>query len=77
MFFVGLVVGGICFTLPLIPQVSQPIPAEINFSFVGILYATSNVIPYSLMGDIAHEQNSGTLLPYKYFPLTIISKPTK
>ena len=52
-------IGAVCFTLPVIPKVVQPIPSEIVFAATGVVSATNYIVPYSLIGETTSKSDSG------------------
>merc|ERR1712137_1369017 len=59
MFGFGMLIGAVCFCLPVFPKVVQPAPSEIVFAMTGILSATNNIIPYSIIGETTSKADSG------------------
>jgi len=62
MFSVGLFIGALSFLLPIIPAIVQPAPAEVVFAFSGFLGASNNIIPYSIVGEVAAKSDAGRFI---------------
>ena len=54
-----MLIGTICFSLPVFPKVVQPIPSEIVFAATGIVSATNYIVPYSIIGETTSNSDSG------------------
>ena len=59
MFSLGMLIGAICFSLPIFPNVVAPIPSEIVFAMTGVVSATNYIVPYSLIGEMTANTDSG------------------
>ena len=66
MFAIGLAAGAFSFLMPLIPYVVNPIPSEIVFAFSGLLSASNYIIPYSIVGEVNSQTDSGNMRSFEH-----------
>ena len=57
-----MLIGTICFLLPVFPKVVQPAPSEIVFALTGVVSATNYIIPYSIIGETTSKADSGRFI---------------